>query len=129
MRAFRGAMTIMLAFALASCGGGGGDKATAPNNTGGTGGTGGGGGGGSTTSSISVKDNFFDPSATTVPTGTTVTWTWTTGTLHNVTFDNAQLSGSGNKDAGNFTKTFPNTGAFTYHCSIHPGMEGTITVH
>jgi plastocyanin len=25
--------------------------------------------------------------------------------------------------------TFQNAGTFPYHCSIHPGMVGTITVH
>jgi plastocyanin len=24
--------------------------------------------------------------------------------------------------------TFPNAGTFPYHCAIHPGMVGTVTV-
>jgi plastocyanin len=24
--------------------------------------------------------------------------------------------------------SFPTAGSFTYHCSIHPGMTGTVTV-
>jgi plastocyanin len=27
-----------------------------------------------------------------------------------------------------FTRTFPSAGTFQYHCTIHPGMVGTVTV-
>jgi len=126
MRAFRWTVTT-LAFAFIACGGGG-DKTTAPsNNTGGTGGTG--GGGGSTSSSITVGDNFFDPASTTVAVGTTVTWTWSTGTTHNVTFSNTSISGSGDKSSGSFAKAFNAAGTFGYECTIHgASMSGTIIV-
>lgn len=36
---------------------------------------------------------------------------------------------SGNLSAGSqFTHTFTNTGSFGYHCKIHGGMTGTVTV-
>jgi plastocyanin len=27
-----------------------------------------------------------------------------------------------------FTRTFPAAGTFNFHCTLHPGMTGTITV-
>jgi plastocyanin len=126
MRPFRGAM-IVLAFALVSCGGG--DKATGTTTPPPGGGGGGGGGGGSTSSSITVGDNFFDPAQTTVPVNTTVTWTWAGGQPHNVTFANSSISGSGDKTSGaTFTKAFASAGTFSYSCTLHGGMNGTIIV-
>jgi plastocyanin len=28
-----------------------------------------------------------------------------------------------------FSQTFAKAGTFAYHCAIHPGMTGTVTVH
>jgi plastocyanin len=109
---------------VAACGGG--YDSTAPYSTPGptTGGT---ASGGSTTSSISVLDNRFDPTATTVTPGTTVTWTWGGRVDHNVTFDDGAASGS--KSTGNYQRTFNTAGTFSYHCTIHgAAMSGTITV-
>ena len=85
------------------------------------------GGGHSTT--ISVENNFFSPTPDTVPVGQ-VTFTWATPSNgHNVTWltgpttpGNSQTMQSG---------TFPATlqaGTYTYHCTIHAGMNGTIVV-
>jgi plastocyanin len=30
---------------------------------------------------------------------------------------------------GQFSRLFGTTGTFPYHCAIHPGMVGTVTVH
>lgn len=127
MRALRWTFTT-LAFVLIACGGGG-EKTAAPNNTGGGGGGGGGGGTGSTSNSISVGDNFFDPASTTVTVGTTVTWTFSGATQHNVTFNNSSISGSNNMQSGTFSKAFNTAGTFGYTCTIHgSAMSGTIIV-
>ena len=126
MRTWRLAVSA-LAAALIGCGGGG---STAPAGTGGTPSGGGTGGtGGSTSASINVDDNSFTPSATTVKVATTVTWTWIGSGTHNVTFQNAALGMSDNLGSGGtFQKAFPNTGTFTYQCTNHVGMNGTVTV-
>jgi plastocyanin len=41
----------------------------------------------------------------------------------NPLFDSGQLAGG-----ATYTFTFTSTGTFTYHCSIHPNMVGTIQV-
>ena len=82
---------------------------------------------GSTTTSISVKNNSFDPSATTVAVGSTVTWSWAAGDVaHNVTFDDGPKSAD--QSSGSYTRTFATAGKYPYHCTIHSGMTGTVTV-
>jgi plastocyanin len=92
----------------------------------------------STTSSISVKNNRFDPSATTVTVGTTVTWTWDacsddgyggqTCVGHNVTFDGGG-GGSPTQSSGTYTRQFNTAGTFNYRCSVHgTAMTGQVVV-
>ena len=83
--------------------------------------------GGSTSKQITVKNNLFDPSATTVPVGSTVTWTWAQGAVvHNVMFDDGQKSAD--QSTGTYTRMFNTAGAYPYHCTIHPVMAGSVTV-
>lgn len=110
---------IMLAAAVAGagCGGSGGSYGSGPNNN----------PGGSTSKQVSVKNNLFDPSATTVPVGSTVTWTWADGAdVHNVTFDDGQKSAD--QSSGGYTRVFGTAGSYPYHCTRHPGMTGSVTV-
>lgn len=117
---------------LASCGGGATSPYGAGGGVGGGGGMGGGvgsGGGGSTSNAITVGNNFFEPAQTTVPVGTTVTWTWSAGDVaHNVTFDNGGPA-SPTQSSGTFTFTFTVPGSYNYHCTIHGlSMAGTVVV-
>ncbi len=117
---------LMCAGALwltASCGGGNSGKSgygpTGP--TGGTGGT------GSTSNAISVNDNSFSPSATTVPIGTTVTWTWNGRNPHDVTFNDGPKSDT--QTSGTYSRTFSAAGTYNYHCTVHgTAMSGSVTV-
>jgi len=110
--------------AVASCGGGDDAGPTGTTNPGGTSNP---GGGTSTTNAINVRNNLFDPNATSVPVGSTVTWTWASDAdLHNVTFSDGQKSPDQNR--GTYSRTFSSAGTFTYTCTLHAGMNGTITV-
>ena len=116
---------ILALVAVVGCGGGSsyGGSPTGPGNTGGNNNT-----GGSTSSSISVGDNYFSPAATTVPAGTTVTWTWAGSVNHNVTFDDGAASST--QASGTYSRTFSTAGTYAYHCTIHgASMSGTVTVH
>ena len=126
-RSLRRLSAALLIVAVA-CGGG--KDSTSPTNSGCTSGcTGGGGDGGSTSNAIAIADNSFTPSSTTVPVGTTVTWTWTGSGTHNVTFSSPSITGSATKTSGTFTKQFNTAGTFNYQCSIHGvAMSGSITV-
>ena len=83
------------------------------------------GGGGN---AVSIVDFNFNPGTLTVAKGATVTWTNTGATTHTVTADDGSFD-SGHVSAGaTFSQTFATAGTFTYHCSIHSSMKGTITV-
>ena len=134
------AAAVLVFFALGCGGGGGGGPASPTTGTGATGGTG--GTGGSTSPDITVQNNAFTPTSTTIARGTAVTWTWNscTGdgyggqlcTDHSVVFDDGARPGSGLMSAGSFAQTFTAAGMYTYHCSVHgtatSGMRGTIVV-
>jgi plastocyanin len=92
----------------------------------------------STTNAILVQNNKFNPSATTVDAGTTVTWTWDacnddgyggrTCVEHNIMFDNGG-SASPTQSTGTYSRRFDTAGTFAYHCGVHGGaMTGQIVV-
>ena len=71
----------------------------------------------------------FDPNATTIRRGGTVTWNNSSGTAHNVTFDtNGSPSNISDMSTGSASRTFNSAGTFHFHCSNHGGMSGTIVV-
>ncbi len=114
----------VVALGLAACGGGDGA------------GTGPGGdpdpGGEVPPGEVVIGDNFFRPAQMTVVRtdgATTVTWRWTGGDQHNVTFD-AGGPNSATQTSGTFARTFTDAGTFTYICTIHGRavMSGRIEV-
>jgi plastocyanin len=91
----------------------------------------------STSSAVSVQNNRFNPAATTVNVGTSVTWTWDacnddgyggrTCVDHSVTFDAG--GGSSTQSSGVYTRQFNTAGTFNYHCTIHgAAMAGQVVV-
>ncbi len=68
------------------------------------------------------------PSSLTVAAGQPITWTNDDSVNHTVTSDNG-LWDSGQLAPGHtFTLTLTKPGTYTYHCSNHPFMQGTIVV-
>ena len=50
-------------------------------------------------------------------------------TVRDVTFMTAgSPSNIGNVSSGTSIRTFNTSGAYQYHCTNHPGMEGTVNV-
>src|SRR5919204_584228 len=79
-------------------------------------------------SSVSLGDNFFDPTSLTIAVGDTVTWTNHGQVAHTVTANGGSFD-SGTLNSGrSFTHTFNQAGTFPYFCQFHAGMKGTITV-
>lgn len=50
------------------------------------------------------------------------------GTAHNITADDGSFVSGTLAPAGSFQFTFGAEGTYPYHCSIHPTMQGMITV-
>jgi len=86
-------------------------------------------GSGGNSTNITVGNNFFSPTPNTVPAGQ-VTFTWATPSNgHNVTWQTGPAplpAPSGTKTSGTYQATLQ-AGTYTYHCTLHSGMNGTIT--
>jgi plastocyanin len=78
--------------------------------------------------SVTITDFEFTPASITVNVGDTVTWTNNGPTAHSATASN------GSFDTGTFPRgqsrshTFDAAGTFSYICTPHPFMKGTVTV-
>jgi plastocyanin len=70
----------------------------------------------------------FAPNPVNVSAGSTVTWTNNDTIAHTSTSDSGQWNSGNIAPQASFSRMFPTAGTFTYHCSIHPGMVGTVTV-
>ena len=83
----------------------------------------------SAATAVSIDNFAFSPAAVAVKTGASVTWTNNDGEPHTVSFDDGQAR-SPVLAAPNatFSHMFTHAGTFTYHCSIHAYMTGTVTV-
>jgi plastocyanin len=77
---------------------------------------------------IEIEDFAFTPATVEVKVGTTVKWGNKDGVRHTITADDGTW-GSGPLNKGDkFSFTFTQAGTYTYHCSPHPSMKGTIVV-
>jgi plastocyanin len=129
MKNLFGALAVAGFIAVGGCGGA--SASTSPTNT-----TGGGPTTGSPstpatptlTNAVGVSDDFFSPSSIQVSPGTTVTWTWaSTAALHNVTFGDGVASATVGANA-TYSRTFATAGTFSYLCTLHGGMTGSVLV-
>ena len=78
---------------------------------------------------IVIVNFAFNPGTVTVPVGTTVKWTNEASTTsHTITSDGGDWDSGKLKNGQSFSHTFTQTGSFSYHCSIHTSMKGTIVV-
>lgn len=80
-------------------------------------------------SAVAIEGFKFTPATITVKKGTTVTWTNNDSVKHNVVGDNLDdLNGPLIEKGQTYTYTFKTVGTFTYYCSPHPYMKGTVIV-
>jgi plastocyanin len=76
-----------------------------------------------------TADLKFNPTSVSVKNGDVIQWTNTGSIPHNVTFDSYPDLTSQNmaqSDTWQVKITVP--GTYPYHCTIHPGMDGQLTV-
>ena len=78
-----------------------------------------------------LRNNAYQPASVTVQTGQTVEWVWQDGAIpHNIDgasdlsdFDSGSLVTS-----GTWRHRFKKAGTYSYHCDLHPFMQGTVIV-
>src|SRR5262245_4877714 len=77
---------------------------------------------------VTVVDFAFQPATLTVKVGTAVNWANAGKTSHTVTADDGTFDSGPIGPGASFSQIFKTAGTYTYHCSIHPNMIGTIHV-
>jgi plastocyanin len=83
---------------------------------------------GASVPAVEIKGFAFNPATITVPAGTTVTWTNQDAAPHTATADDKSFD-TGRLDQGQGgTVTFDTPGTYTYTCTFHPNMKGTVVV-
>lgn len=78
---------------------------------------------------LATTSNTFAPATVDISVHQSVNWTFQT--THNVTFTGGSGAPSNIPDTGSGTvsRTFDAAGTFTYVCTLHGGMTGTVIVH
>jgi plastocyanin len=82
----------------------------------------------SASASVTMGDLFFSPTSVTVAVGDTVTWHNTGQAPHNATADDGSFKTPTLNNGQSASHTFSQAGTFSYICTIHPQMKGTIRV-
>jgi plastocyanin len=77
---------------------------------------------------VSIEGLAFVPASITVAVGTTITWTNNDSVVHTVTSDTGAFDSKNMAKGSTFSHTFTDPGVYSYHCTLHPYMKGTITV-
>ena len=86
-------------------------------------------GGAAAANKIEIKDFAFNPAAITVKSGEKITWINRDEEPHTVVSVDKQFKKSTALDTDQeFTITAGAPGTYTYFCSVHPKMTGTIIV-
>src|SRR5215469_13490934 len=71
---------------------------------------------------------YYQPKEVTIPNDTSVTWTNQDSALHTAAADNGSFDTGIIPIDANATVKITGSGKLEYHCTIHPWMQGTITV-
>ncbi|SRR5258706_8813578 len=80
------------------------------------------------TVNVSIKGMKYNPTAITIKTGDTVTWTNADQRDHSVAATDGSFT-SGNIGPGaTYSYVFTKPGKYEYACSLHPRMKGVVTV-
>ena len=81
------------------------------------------------TDAVTIQTFAFTPAAISVKAGTTVVWTNKDDEAHTVffAFDHS-ISPVLVNGHNVYSKTFTTPGSYSYHCTIHPFMVGTVVV-
>ena len=77
---------------------------------------------------VTIRNFAFGPQVVTVKLGTTVHWTNSDSEAHTVTGDTGAFNSPVLQPGAGYSFTFTKPGTYSYHCTIHPFMTGTVVV-
>jgi plastocyanin len=80
------------------------------------------------TENVTIADFEFTPAEITIQQGDTVTWTNEGPTAHSATASDGSFDTGIFSAGGSRSETFDEAGTFSYICTPHPNMTGTIVV-
>jgi plastocyanin len=120
------ALVLTLALLVTSCGSGSTGSADATTPSDGT--TAVTGQSGGVEVQVIMTNRSYDPRTITIAVGDTVTWLNQDAPRHDVVADNGEFNSPLFDKGQSFSFTFTTAGTYPYHCTIHPGMTGTVVV-
>ena len=77
---------------------------------------------------VTMGDLFFSPASVTIAVGDSVTWRNAGQAPHNATADDGSFKTPDLDNGQSASHTFSQAGSFSYVCTIHPSMTGTVRV-
>jgi plastocyanin len=77
---------------------------------------------------VDIRDHAFNPAQLNVAPGTTVTFVNNDTEPHTATADNGLFDTGVLEPGSSFDVFFDGSGTVTYHCELHPDMQGSIVV-
>jgi len=78
---------------------------------------------------VSIQDFSFQPGNSTISAGDTLTWSNGDSVTHTVSADDGSFDSGSLATGDTASWRFDSAGSYSYHCNIHPFMQGTITVN
>ncbi len=82
----------------------------------------------SASATVSMGDNFYSPASVSIAAGDTVTWNNNGQAPHSATADNGSFDTGVFNSGQSRSETFNSAGTFTYFCTIHANMHGSVRV-
>ena len=80
------------------------------------------------TATITLTAAAFSPTSVDIASGGTVTFSNTSGVLHNVMFESSAITDIQDHLSGQNLRTFTQPGTYGFLCTNHPGMVGSVVV-
>jgi plastocyanin len=77
---------------------------------------------------VSISGNRFSPATVTIAVGGTVTWTNQDSVPHTATATDDSFDSAILRKGNTYSRTFTAPGTYTYLCTLHPEMTGTVVV-
>ncbi len=77
---------------------------------------------------VDIKNFAFAPATITVKVGDSISWTNNDSMPHSASSDNGSFDTGILQTGQSKSITFTKAGTFTYHCSVHGSMKGTVIV-
>lgn len=77
---------------------------------------------------VTIENFAYTPKIITIKKGESVTWTNNDSVGHTATGDEDEFDTGILEKGESKTITFDKTGTYTYHCTPHPNMKGTVVV-